>query len=163
MLRLSKRAWNNVLIFAMLGLILALNWNRFFTEDETTTRLIVPEGEFILSMQINQVMIEKAGMVWRINPNGVQASIQPSSERLGEIVSAWQQTYIAPAELDFDSQLFANPEVIVTLSLAGQSMPSVVAFKIIEQQLFVVMNKRVFVLMSPSIKSLLEPIVEVTQ
>ncbi|MDT0596434.1 hypothetical protein [Glaciecola petra] len=163
MLRLSKRAWNNVLIFAMLGLILALNWNRFFSQDETSTRLIVPEGEFILSMQINQVMIEKAGMVWRINPNGVQANTQASSETLAEIVSAWQKAYIAPAGFDFDSQLFANPEVIVTLSLAGQSMPTVIAFKIIEQQLFVVIDKRVFVLMSPPIKSLLEPIVEVTQ
>ena len=160
-MRLSKRAWNNVLIFAMVGLILALNWERLSGDDETSVRLIVPEGEFVLSMQINQVMIEKAGMIWRINPNGIQASSLVSNEQLEQIVSAWQQAYIAPADIYFDPQVFSNPEVIVTLSLAGQPVPTVVALKIVQEQMFVVINKDIFVLMSPSVNALLEPIVEV--
>lgn len=56
MLRLSKRAWNNVLIFSMIALILILNLEQF-KNDTPKTRLIVPEGEYILSLNINGVEI----------------------------------------------------------------------------------------------------------
>lgn len=160
MLKLSKRAWNNVLIFSMIGLILILNLENF-GEKESTTRLIVPEGVYIISMQINQVEIERAGQVWRIDPNGVQVAAQMTEQRLQSIVQAWQQAYISPADIDFDAALFGNPNSLVVLSLAGQAQPIVVALTIVEQQLFFVIDKQVYVLNSPTIQSLLEPIVNV--
>lgn len=161
MLRLTKRAWNNVLIFSMLGLILILNIDTF-RSDGPSARLIVPEGEYILNIQINQVEIEKAGQQWRIDPNGVQPNVQVSAEKLQAIVSAWQQAYISPAGLDFDNTLFSSPSSLVVISLAGVSKPTVVALNIVEEQLFFVIDKQVYILNSPTIVQLLEPIVQVT-
>jgi hypothetical protein len=146
----------------MLGLILVLNIDSF-RSDEPTTRLIVGEGEYIISMQINQVEIEKAGQQWRIDPNGEQASVIPSHEKLQAIVKAWQQAYVSPAGIEFDNELFSSPSTLVVLSLAGVSQPTVVALNIIESQLFFVIDKEVYILNSPTIKQLLEPIVQVTQ
>jgi hypothetical protein len=146
----------------MLGLILALNFDKF-RSDEPSTRLIIAEGEYILVMQINRVRIEKAGQQWRIDPNGVQPSVIPSPETLQGIVKAWQQAYISPAGIDFDAETFSTPSTLVVLSLAGVSKATVVALHIVEGQLFVVISKEVYILNSPGIGRLLEPIVQVTQ
>jgi hypothetical protein len=161
MLRMSQRTWNNVLIFIVLAMILVLNLDKFSSDDGPTARLVVPEGEFILNITINQVEIEKAGQQWRISSKGVQPSALPSPEQLQRIVSAWQQTYISPAELDFDVSVFSDPDSLVVITLAGKIDPVVVALKIVEQQLFLILNKQVYILNSPSIKQLLEPIVNV--
>lgn len=161
MLKMSQRTWNNVLIFTMIALVVALNFDKFTSGDGPSVRLVVPEGEFILNVSINQVSIEKAGNQWRVSTKGIQPSLMPSAEQLQNIVSAWQQTYISPAGIDFDTALFSHPDSIVVISLAGKNEPVVVALKIVEAQLFVILNKQVFILNSPSIKQLLEPIVDV--
>ncbi len=162
MLRMSKRTWNNVLIFSMIGLILILNLDKF-RSDEPKARLIVPEGDYIISMQINQVEIEKAGQLWRINQSSLDSEFNVDSERLLGLVKSWQQAYISPAEIEFDSELFSTPSVLVVISLAGVSKPVVVALNILQEQLFLVLDKQVYILNSPTIKQLLEPIVSVTQ
>jgi hypothetical protein len=93
----------------------------------------------------------------------VQPSTQPNAEKLQTIVSAWQQAYISPAEIEFDNTLFSSPSSLVVISLAGVSQPTVVALNIVEGQLFFVIDKQVYILNSPTIAQLLEPIVQVTQ
>lgn len=161
MLRLTQRAWNNVLIVTMISLIVVFNFEKFTWEDDLSARLVVPEGEYILSMNINGVDIQKAGQQWRISPNGLQINPNPSAEALAAIVRAWQTFYISPANIPFDLESFASPQAIVTIALAGDAKPVVVAFNVIEQQLLVVINKQVFIVNSPSISALLEPIVRV--
>ena len=87
----------------------------------------------------------------------------PNAEKLQEIIKAWQQAYITPAEMEFDNSLFSAPSTLVVISLAGVSQPTVVALNIIESQLFFVINKQIYVLNSPTIQQLLEPVVKVTQ
>jgi len=58
---LSKRAWNNVLIFAMLGLIVVFNFDRLFPVDSSNRAMLIAEHEFILSMQINELTFERIG------------------------------------------------------------------------------------------------------
>ena len=162
MLRLSQRAWNNVLIFSMLTLILIFNYDKF-GDDEPSARLIISEGEYIINMQINEVEIERAGQLWRLDPNAVQPSIVPTAEQLSDIINAWQRAYISPAGIEFDQEMFGNPSTIVVISLAGVSAPKVVALSVVEEQLFFVVNKQVYILNSPTIRALLEPIVQVKQ
>jgi hypothetical protein len=162
MLRLTKRTWNNILIFTMLGLFIVLNLDSF-KSDKPSARLVVPQGEYIINMQINNVELEKAGQQWRINPNGVQPSIIPSFEQLQTIIKGWQQAYISPAEMAYDNSVFSTPSSVVVISIAGVSQPTVVALNIIENQLFFVIDKQVYVLNSPAIQQLLEPIVQVSQ
>ena len=161
MLRMSNRTWNNVLIFIVVAMILVLNLDKFNSDDGPKARLIVPEGEFILKVSINQVEIEKAGQQWRVSSKGVQPNILPNEAQLQSLVAAWQQAYISPAGLDFDPAVFASPDTLVIISLAGKNEPVVVAFTIVEEQLFLILNKQVYILNSPSIKRLLEPIVVV--
>lgn len=161
MLRLSKRAWNNILIFSMLVLILILNLDQFSSNDKAQARLVVAQGEYILSMQINQLEIEKAGSQWRINPNAIAPSNMPTAQQLQSIILAWQQAYVQPADIEFDSQQFASPDTLVSLNLAGSNTPIVVAFFIVNEQVYLVLNKQVYVLMSPNIEQLLSPIVTV--
>lgn len=161
MLRMSQRTWNNVLIFIVIAMILALNIDKFTADDGPRARLVVPEGEFILNLSINQVAIEKAGQQWRINRAGVQPSTPASAEQLQSLVSAWQQTFITPAGIEFDAATFTNPDSLVVLELAGKPEPIVVALKIVEEQLFLIVDKQIYILNSPSIKKLLEPIVDV--
>lgn len=162
MIRMSNRAWNNVLIFTVIGLILIFNLDKF-RENDQTTRKVVNDGEYILSMQINEVELERAGQTWRIDPNGVQPSQQPSAQQLQTIINAWQQAYITPAGIEYDTNLFSSPNSLVVLYLAGQSKPIVVALNIVQEQLFFVIDQQVFILNSPSIQQLLEPIVQVKQ
>ncbi|MFT6269935.1 MAG: hypothetical protein ACJAVV_002763 [Alphaproteobacteria bacterium] len=146
----------------MIGLILVLNIDTF-RSDGPTARLIVPEGEYIINMQINQVELEKAGPQWRIDPNGIQPNVMPTGEKLQDIVKAWQQAYISPAGMEFDNAVFSTPSSLVVISLAGVNQPTVVALNIVENQLFFVIDKQIYVLNSPAIQQLLEPIVHVTQ
>lgn len=162
MLRLSKRAWNNVLIFSMIALILILNLEQF-KNDTPKTRLIVPEGEYILSLNINGVEIERAGRQWRIASNGIQVTPTPAEDKLRNIVSAWQRAYVSPADIDFDTELFGQPDILVTLQLAGVSQATVIGFSIINEQLYLTLNTQVYILNSPNVSFLLEPIVTVTQ
>lgn len=162
MLRMSNRAWNNVLIFTVIGLILIFNLDRF-SDQSQATRKIVQDGEYILSMQINQVELERAGQVWRVDPNGIQPSEPMDSTSIESIINAWQSAFITPADIAFDQALFSNPNSLVVISLAGQSQPVVIGLFIIREQLFFVLEKQVFVLNSPSIQQLLEPIVTVKQ
>lgn len=162
MLRLSKRAWNNVLIFSMIALILILNLDQF-NQEEARTRLIVPEGEYILSIDINGLEIEKAGPQWRIAPSGIQANETINETQLSDIVDAWQRAYISPVSTEFSTEVFGQPDIIAVLQLAGVSKQTVVAFNIVQEELFLVIDKQVYILNSPNVAQLLEPVVNVTQ
>ena len=162
MLRLSKRAWNNVLIFSMIALILILNLDQF-NQEEARTRLIVPEGEYILSIDINGLEIEKAGPQWRIAPSGIQANETINETQLSDIVDAWQRAYISPVGTEFSTEVFGQPDIIAVLQLAGVSKQTVVAFNIVQEELFLVIDKQVYILNSPNVAQLLEPVVNVTQ
>lgn len=162
MLRLSKRAWNNVLIFSMIALILILNLDQF-SQEEASTRLIVPEGEYILSVSINGLKIEKAGPQWRVSSSGIQANENISQTQLSNIIDAWQRAYISPVSTEFSTEVFGQPDIIAVLQLAGVSKQTVVAFNIVQEELFLVIDKQVYILNSPNVAQLLEPVVTVTQ
>lgn len=162
MLKIETRTWNNILIFTVIILILIFNIDRF-RSSEPSQRLVVPEGEYIVNLSINQLKIEKAGPIWQVSPNSIQPETMPSNEVLYKLVSAWQQAYLRPAELAFSLELFASPEVIIEIMLAGKSSPLIVSLHLVQEQLFFVIEKQVYVLESPKIQTLLEPIVYVRQ
>lgn len=78
-------------------------------------------------------------------------------------MSAWQRAYVSPADIDFDTELFGQPDILVTLQLAGVSQATVIGFSIINEQLYLTLNTQVYILNSPNVSFLLEPIVTVTQ
>lgn len=136
MLRLSQRAWNNVLIFAMLFMILLFNTSHNFlvNDDESELQPLLPDNALIMSIDFGQTKIERIGQTWRLNP----ASQRPH-QGLDKIVNHWQQSSIAWS----DQPLTGSP-IVAVVWLAGQSEGRVYQFFVESAQLFVKVEQQQF-------------------
>ncbi|TRY34071.1 hypothetical protein [Aliiglaciecola sp. M165] len=115
MIRLSKKAWNNVLIFSMILMILLFNTtNNILVGDgeENTPQRLLPEQSSLVTLQTPQVTIEQIGQGWRTNP---PANI--SEAKLQEVVTRWQNLTMEA----FDGTLPNSMPVVVIAWLAGEN------------------------------------------
>ena len=133
MIRLSRKAWNNVIIFAMLIMILLFNsttniLNR--SNVEQSAQPLLPDGAVLMTLESNGFKIERIGSGWRINSD--LAELQTASS---ELVERWQSTIMHPAEA---AETSGQPEVVVAW-LAGESSGRVYQlYKVNEQTLVAV-------------------------
>lgn len=70
MIRLSRKAWNNVIIFAMLIMILLFNTttNILNTErQDNHAQSLIPEGAVLMTLETNGHKVERIGQGWRID------------------------------------------------------------------------------------------------
>lgn len=146
----------------MLVLIIILNWEQFADKNQQPS-LIVKEGEYIIGLSINGVVLEQAGPQWRVSSRGVQPETVLLQEQIDSLIASWQNAFVEPIDLEFDQALFSDPQVIVEVKIAGSANNLVIAMFIIEEQLYFVIEKQVYSLRSPSIQSLLQPIITVKQ
>ena len=94
MLRLSKQAWNNVLIFASLAFILILSrMGEHHQAGRSPTEQLFPIDAHILSWEMAQWRIERIGQSWRSVPN-----LGLTSEQLGAYIRDWQSLQMLPTE-----------------------------------------------------------------
>ncbi|WP_416306868.1 hypothetical protein [Neptunicella sp. SCSIO 80796] len=124
MIRLSRRGWNNVLIFACLFMILLFSTsNRILlqNEEQSQSQLLLPESSEIMAIDYGTHKIERIGRGWRSVP-----VLDMDESQLNDIASHWQQAIVAKP---MSGQL-AQP-YIVTLWLAGQEQGSV--YKLLPQ------------------------------
>ena len=90
-MRLSRSAWNNVIIFSVMGFILLINFTQLNEDDSTesvaTEQYVIGENKVILTMNIDQqVTIERAGQGWRLLPeNRIPAQLTD------QMMRTWQQ------------------------------------------------------------------------
>ncbi|MBF7073364.1 hypothetical protein ISG33_08145 [Glaciecola sp. MH2013] len=155
MARLSQKAWNNVIIFSMLTMIIALNIGNFQNSAEDLPFPIVEEGGLILSLEIDQVVIERAGTSWRINPdsvNNLQSSL-PQAGELTSLVDYWQRALLKRQTRIEVAQL-AQPDHIVVIWLAGERNGLVVPIKRIDGQAYVLLNDEALLLDFPTLAQL---------
>ncbi|MFC6438572.1 hypothetical protein [Bowmanella sp. JS7-9] len=126
MLRLSKRAWNNVLIFASLFMIVLFNFsNKLMLENANQTPLtLLPADAMIQRIEFGQQELQRIGRGWRLQP------MRGDEVDLNQIIQNWQQVILTPTERSMP----ANPYVI-TLWLAGEEKGRVVTLAPVEQQL----------------------------
>jgi len=112
---LSKRGWNNVLIFACLGMIIIFNLmsEKVIENAEGDIVNIVPDQSMILTLQYPDVSIERLGTSWRMTPNDVL-----TSKELEQLISVWLNL---KGEISLTSSDEAGYRV--TLWLAGQEHP----------------------------------------
>lgn len=112
---LSKRGWNNVLIFACLGMIIVFNLmsDKLIDNAEGDIVSILPEQSMILTLEYPNVSVERLGTSWRVTPT---ENIAPS--RVNKIINAW---LALTGELSIET----SDEIgfRVTLWLAGQEHP----------------------------------------
>lgn len=121
MARLSQKAWNNVIIFSMLIMITILNMDRFSGDDDLDISSIIEESDIVLSMQIDQNVIERVGQSWRFSPKSPAASSNVDAQKLAILINNWQRAIVAePIEI-IDNSLFNQPRHIAVIWLAGES------------------------------------------
>ncbi len=156
MARLSQKAWNNVIIFAMLAMILVLNISSFRTDDSDFPVPIIEEGGLLLSLQIDQYVIERAGQTWRLSSSSPLANEQSSEEQsdaLAILVDNWQRALVKPQN-EVMAEALHSPDAVVVLWLAGERNGLVLPIKTIDQQTYLMFNDEVMLLDFPTVEQL---------
>ena len=118
MFNLSQRAWNNVIIFAMLFMVYLFSIsNKFIVEnsDDEQMQYLLPEHSVIMRIQFAEVTLERIGRSWRS-----EGSDKWPMERLQSSVYQWQQLIVKKQALT----VLKNP-YIVTVLLAGEEKPRI--------------------------------------
>jgi hypothetical protein len=118
MLRLSKRAWNNVLIVSMLVMILLFNTTTNFLNDgdqETATMPLLPEGSVIMTLEMGDVKVERIGRGWRSN-----ASPAVPEATLARLVARWSEAQLNVYDIPSDEQ-----PLVAIVWLAGDTQGQV--------------------------------------
>lgn len=149
MIRLSQRAWNNVIIVSMLTLIMLFNLSSNFLNkggSEFSSMLtLVPTNMVITTMQFEQEKIERIGQGWRATYGTY------SNERLEGLVKHWLNAEIS---LFDQGQSWQSPTSTVQLWFAGKALPIEYQFKQMADKTLVKIDKQIYQLISPSYQML---------
>lgn len=117
MLKLSRRNWNNVLIFAVLALMFALYGipQRLaeYNAPLSVQRLIPADAQLLMIALGNQRLVQ-AGSQWRLQPAA------PGVDPL-KLAVAWQHSLLTPVEVTDNSSRI--PVAQASVQLAGQTAP----------------------------------------
>ncbi|KZN68365.1 hypothetical protein [Pseudoalteromonas luteoviolacea] len=122
---LSRKAWNNVVIFSMLIMIFFLNGlhHKLNTpEEELGSVLVLPEQSFVLALAYPGVKIERIGTSWRIESELPSDSRKAYTEQeLVSIVRLWQKSelkMITPPQVNAEQAVS-----VATFWLAAEELP----------------------------------------
>ena len=113
MIRLSRQAWNNVLIVTMIVMIFLFNsTNNMLTGDdsEPQERLILPQGSLILTLEFDALKVERIGRSWRTDRPAML-----TEEQMLRLVTHWREGKIVdePGPVD-------NNTIVAVIWLAGE-------------------------------------------
>ena len=115
LMALSRRDWNNVIIFAVLALMLLFyivpQQLALLKQQQQLSEKVVPAGFPLVQLQFTQTNVQQAGVVWHFQPQ------QQSANSAAEIASAWQQLELEP-ELN-QPEINSQPVERVVVLLAG--------------------------------------------
>jgi hypothetical protein len=149
MIKLSQRAWNNVIIVSMLVLILLFNFSSSFLNDgskqDLSSLTLVPTNMVITTMAFEQDKVERIGQGWRTT------SGMYSNEGIASLVKHWVNAEIS---LFDQSPNWQSPSSTVKLWFAGQALPIEYQFMQLEDKTLVKIDKQTYQLISPSYKML---------
>ncbi|WP_111976860.1 hypothetical protein [Algibacillus agarilyticus] len=133
MVRLTRKGWNNVLIFSSLAMILIFNGVHqkiLGSVEQTGDQVsVLPTDQILLTLDVPGYSIERIGRSWRTNPDkGLEAAL------LEKTIASWvnlQGIILSPAQVSAYA-LAQYPDYVVTAWLAGQHQGY--TFKIFETQ-----------------------------
>lgn len=122
-MKLSKTAWNNVIILSVMVIILLINTTneRLFPEDSNVNdQLLLPEHSVVLTLSIilsngRKIIFERIGRAWKMTSQGVLLDL--TNQQIEQVMFAWQQSsgLVQAGEVVIDGQ----EGVEVKVSLAG--------------------------------------------
>ena len=119
-MQLSRRGWNNVLIFAVLAMMLVFQYSGKKIEgDESTSQYqsALPAHAVVLSMQFDNIQIQRVGSQLATLPE-----LGLSQSQLKQIIKAWETATFKPVINDI---VIANLAYGINISfeLANLSEP----------------------------------------
>lgn len=114
---LSKRGWNNVLIFACMGMIIIFNLmgDKLIKNAQGDIVNVLPEQSIILTLEYPDVSIERLGRSWRVTPTN-----KLTNENAAKIINHWL-SLSGEITLSSDSE---ESGYRVMLWLAGNEQPN---------------------------------------
>ena len=85
-MRLSRKGWNNVLIFSVLFIIFVFNFSQKLTlSPKVHQRSVIPENVTIVEIKTPDYQITRLGRSWQIKP-----ALSLSEQQLNTLVNNWQ-------------------------------------------------------------------------
>ncbi|WP_338024893.1 hypothetical protein [Alteromonas antoniana] len=149
MARLSQRAFNNVVIFAMLLMIALFNLDSFLPVSQPQgSQPLLTSDAYILKIEQDQQRLERTGQHWRYVTETV-VDMAPEAQ-----IEAWQSGILEPAPRARSLAQNLRP-IIAVVWLAGESQGLVYAFYMSDSHTFVKHNDQWFELERVTLKSLL--------
>jgi len=121
-MKLSKTAWNNVIIFSVMLIILLINStnNRLFPENDINDELVLPEHSVVLTLSITlpnktSIIFERLARAWQTTSQDVLLDL--SNQQIEQMMLAWQQSsgLVQAADIVVNGQ----EGIEIALSLAG--------------------------------------------
>lgn len=128
-MRLSKRGWNNVLIFGVLLIIFIFNFSQHLrlSSPKSSQSVISPELT-ILEIQTPDYVMKRVGRNWSQEP-----SVGLSNENLQDIADNWQTT---PLEV-FTTQTLPTSNFVFKFFVAEQIQPIIVQLHQLQDEQYV--------------------------
>ncbi|WP_339725791.1 hypothetical protein [uncultured Paraglaciecola sp.] len=149
MLKLSQRAWNNVIIVSMLILIMLFNFSGNFlndgSEDVSTSLTLVPANMTITTIEFEQEKVERIGQGWRTLSEKHAKTY--SNERLANLVQNWVNAEVRLFDQDLN---WNSPTSTVELWFVGQALPTEYQFMQLADSTLVKIDQKTYQLISPN-------------
>lgn len=129
-MQLSRKGWNNVLIFSMLLMIFFFNGLHKKLNKEPTeqgVQALLPTQSFVLALSFPELKIERIGTTWRSQQLQSDASLKnwpASQQHMADLVSYWQRAELTLVNTK-TNQKTLTPIYVATLWLAGEQLPFV--------------------------------------
>jgi len=90
-MHLSRKGWNNVLIFSVLLIIFVFNFSQKLTlSPKVHQRSIIPESVTIVEIKTPDYQITRLGRIWQSQP-----ALGLSKQQLNTLVYNWQHLKLA--------------------------------------------------------------------
>ena len=121
-MRLSKTAWNNVIIFSVMIIILFINMTNerlFSNNDVSENDRLLPEHSVVLTLSITlvsnkNIQFERVGTSWKMTSQGVVVDL--NNQQIEQLMFAWQQAsgLVQASDIMIDGQ--QGIEVFISLA-----------------------------------------------
>tara|TARA_R110002167_G_scaffold34573_1_gene110243 strand:+ start:26196 stop:26690 length:495 start_codon:yes stop_codon:yes gene_type:complete len=163
MMKLSKTAWNNVIIFSVMIIILLINStnDRLFPEgNNTNDELLLPKHSVVLTLSIalpneTSIVFERVARAWQMTRQGVLLDL--TNQQIEQLMLAWQQGsgLVQAADIIIDGQ----KGVEIILSLAGvEQEQKFTLYPLVDQLLVYNQQKKIWLALPAAMNHQLIPI-----
>jgi len=164
-MKLSKTAWNNVIIFSVMIIILLINAtnDRLFPKNsDSNDELLLPQHSVILTLLVKypnskQVMLERKGRAWKMTSQGVILML--TNQQIEQVMFAWQQSSgLVQAD---DIFIEGQQGIEVEISMAGVNDIIVfILYPLADQLLILNQQKNLWLALPSALSQQLVPVIE---